>query len=193
MRVKCILAGFFLAATIPAFSQARPAAELNHSQIVIGAGFSDYASDFLGRIDGTTVWIDWDINRGPSLIRGLGIELEGRDLSFGRTANYPALRQDTAGGGVIYTVRHFNNIHPYGKFLASYGSIDFGHFTPTYSHDTRTAYTPGVGVEFHAMRNLWIREDYEYQFWNNFFRHHAMNPNGFTIGVEYVIGDRRSR
>src|ERR1019366_1666917 len=92
--------------------------------------------------------------RIPSFLHGFGIEVEGRDLNYGRTGTDPRLRQDTAEGGGIYTSRHYRNFHPYVKFLLGYGSIDFQHITPTYSHDSRTVYTPGGGVEYRIWRNV---------------------------------------
>jgi hypothetical protein len=48
----------------------------------------------------------------------------------------------------------------------------------------------GGGVELRAYRSLWVRADYEYQFWPDFFFKGAkpigqLNPQGFTVGVLY--------
>lgn len=199
MRVKLILAVLFVAVSIPVFSQVKPAASENKTNLVIGAGFSDYYSDWNGRFDGSTLWIDWSPNQVPKLLNGLALEVEARDLSFDRTGTVPHLRLDTVGGGPIYTIRHYRNIHPYAKFIINYASFDFQPYCkvrhvgpcPTgeqYSHDTRTDYAPGGGLEFHAYRNLWVRADYEYQFFVDFFNYHAMNPNGYTAGVSYDFG-----
>jgi hypothetical protein len=147
--------------------------------------YSNYSTDWSGRLAGPTLWIDWNFYRGPSVLRGLGIEVEGRDLNYTRTGGDPKLRQDTVEGGAIYSCLHYRNFHPYAKFLAGYGSIDFNVNLPGYTHDSRTVYAPGGGVEYRAWRNVWVRSDYEYQFWTDFFHHHALNPNGLTIGVPY--------
>jgi opacity protein-like surface antigen len=136
-------------------------------------------------MDAPTVWIDWNYYGNRSLLQGFGVEVEGRDLNYGRTANVPTLRMDTAGGGAIYSWRHYRNFHPYAKFLVEYGSIDFNLGVPGYTHDTRTVEVPGGGAEYHLWRNIWARGDYEYEFWPDFVRGHALNPNGFTIGASY--------
>lgn len=193
MKIKVILVTIFLAASIPLFSQVAPGANEGGLPIVVGAGFSTYGSDWAGRIQGGTLWIDWNFKRLPSALNGLGIEAEGRDLNFGRTTAPPSLRQDTAEGGPIYTWRRYHNIHPYTKFLIGYGSIDFEHLLPNYSHDSRTVFAPGGGVNYRVWRNVWVRGDYEYQFWTDFFHHHALNPEGFTIGASYDFGHVHAR
>jgi len=193
MRMKLIVASLLLAAAFPASAQVVPAAEKHGLPLVVGVGFSDFRSDWNGRLwdgrlAGGTVWADWNFYGAPSFLHGLGIEAEARDLNYARTGNVPNMRQDTAQIGAIYTWRHYQRVHPYDKYLAGLGSIDFQHTDPHYSHDTRTVYTPGGGVEYRAWRNVWVRGDYEYQFWTDFFRHHTMNPNGVTLGVSYDFG-----
>jgi len=189
MHIKLILMGLFLAVTIPVYPQAKPAAIGNQQHFTLGAGFSDYQSDWSGRYDGSALWADWNPSRGPSLLHGLGLEIEARDLSFDKTGSVPHLRLDTVGGGAIYTILHYRNIHPYAKVLMSYASFDFQPYKlpggGQYSHDSRTDYAPGFGGEYRLGRNVWIRGDYEYQFFVNFFNHHAMNPRGFTFGASY--------
>jgi opacity protein-like surface antigen len=119
-------------------------------------------------------------------MRGIGIEVQGRDLNFARTGDVPKLRQDTAEGGAIYRWNHYRNFHPYGKFLMGFGSIDFNNkVDPYYTHETRTVIASGGGAEYRVWRNVWVRGDYEYQFWTHFYHDHAMNPDGFTIGAVY--------
>jgi opacity protein-like surface antigen len=188
MHGNLVLAALFLAATLPASAQVTPSSQQSGVPLVVGVGFSNFYSDWNGRLNGATLWADWNFNQGPSFLQGFGIEVEGRDLNYGRTGSVPNLRQDTAEAGVIYTWRHYRNIHPYGKFIAGLGSIDFQHITPTYSHDTRTVWASGGGVEYRAWQHVWVRGDYEYQFWTDFFNHHALNPNGVTVGVAYDFG-----
>ena len=185
MLLKLVLTALLIASGYPAFSQAAPGATQGGSKLVIGVGFSDFSTDWNGRLVGVTMWADWNFNRGPGFLPGLGVEVEGRDLNYGRTGGVPNLRQDTLEGGPIYTMRHYRKFQPYGKFLVGIGSIDFEHLTPTYSHDTRPVIAPGGGVGYRAWRNVWVRGDYEYQYWADFFNHHALNPNGFTVGFTY--------
>jgi|HubBroStandDraft_6_1064221.scaffolds.fasta_scaffold933430_1 opacity protein-like surface antigen len=185
MPVKLVLAALLTAAAYPAFSQAAPEAAQGGFPLAIGVGFSDFSSDFNGRLQGAAVWADWNFIKGPGVLGGLGIEVEGRDLNYGRTGAIASLRQDTAEGGAIYTIRHYRKFQPYGKCLFGLGSMDFGHQSPTYSHDTRTVIVPGGGLEYRAWSNIWVRGDWEYQFWPHFFNDQALKPNGFTIGATY--------
>jgi hypothetical protein len=94
----------------------------------------------------------------PSFLSGLGLEIEARDISIGRSSSQlPNYREDTAGGGPIYTWRHYRNFRPYGKYLVQFGSTDSRTGNPTHSHDTRTVYVPGVGLEFRVFRNMGAR------------------------------------
>jgi len=185
MRLKLVLTAILLTAGTPLLAQVAPAVKGGGLPIAIGAGFSDYYTDWTGRLGGAAVWIDWNLYSGPSFLRGFGLEAEGRDLNFLRSGGDPKLRQDTIGGGPIYTWRRFDRVHPYGKFLIGYGSMDFTSGSPNYSHDTRTVYAPGGGVEYRVFQHIWVRGDYEYQFWTDFFHNHALNPQGFTAGVSY--------
>lgn len=189
MRVKLFVLGLFLATAISAYSQAKPAAIGSQSKFAIGAGFSDFNSDWNGSYDGGTLWIDWNPSYGPSFLHGLGLEIEAGDHSFDKTGSVQHLRLDTLGGGPIYTIRHFSRFHPYAKLIMSYASFDFEPIPlkngGIYSHDTRTDYAPGAGAEYRVARHLWVRGDYEYQFFVDFFHKHAMNPRGGTIGFSY--------
>ena len=121
------------------------------------------------------------------------MEVEARDLNYDRTASEePNLRQDTAGGGVIYSWRHFAKFRPYAKLFAEYGNTDYGSKTGPRGHDSRNFLGGGGGVEYRIMPRLWVRADYEYQSWPDFFKHSTptppagrLNPQGFTAGAMY--------
>ncbi|MFZ0745309.1 MAG: outer membrane beta-barrel protein [Terracidiphilus sp.] len=185
MYLKMLLAALVVSAAIPAASQVSPEATGTGVPLTVGVGYSNYYTDWSGRLEGPEVWADWNFYDRPSFLRGLGIEVEGRDLNYGRSTGQRNLRQDTVGGGPIYTWRRYDKFHPYAKFLLGYGSIDFNIGVPNYMHDTRTVYAPGGGAEVRVFRNVWVRGSYEYQFWTNFFNGHALNPQGLTIGASY--------
>jgi hypothetical protein len=213
-RTAVTLAAILLFA-IPVLGQAVPAAEAGGLPLVAGAGVSgfniDWGQDAFGRtryMEGVTVWVDWHLTRlpGPSALRGLGVEVEGRDIDFGLPASLSNaelhdagtnMRQDTGLGGVTYTVRRFRSVRPYGKFLAGLGSIDFPPLPaspPSYRHDNRTIAAFGGGADFHACRHVWIRADWEYQFWRGLFGSpHALTPTGVTIGAVYDFRRVRPR
>ena len=101
------------------------------------------------------------------------------------------MRQDTAGGGPIFTWRHYRNFHPYAKFLIEDGSVDF-YPLPGYSHDTRTLFALGGGFEYRIFRSIWARVDYEYQDWGTLLGN-TLNPQGATVGVAYDFSHPRPR
>jgi len=192
MNQKMLLAVLVVFTPIPAFSQVAPQVEAGPS-LSVGLGYSNYATDWSGRLGGPMIWGDFNFYDHPSFLNGFGIEVEGRDLNYNRTGTTPNLRMDTAGGGPIYTWRHYPRFHPYTKFLIGFGSIDFTTEVPNYTHDTRTVYSPGGGLEYRVYRDVWVRGNYEYQFWTDFFNHHALNPEGFTIGASYDFRGIRGR
>jgi opacity protein-like surface antigen len=181
-----IFAVSFLAAVLPAHAQVSPAANQGGIPIVAGAGFADYSIDWGQgqRMEGVSAWVDYFPNRLPGVLNGLGIEAEGRDIDFGRPAAISRMRQVTGMGGAIYDWNHFRNFRPYVKFLAGVGSIDFPP-QGTYSHDSFLVLTPGGGVEYRAWRHIWIRGDYEYQYWQRVLGPNDLTPTGFTVGASY--------
>lgn len=190
-KPSLLLAVLLLCASTPAFPQVVP--EVGHPgngwPLSVGVAYSNYASDLNGgRLSGTTLWGDWNLYKLPPLMDGFGIEVEARDLSYGRTGADPKLRMDTFQGGLIYTTHFYRRFHPYGKFLIGYGSIDFTSSDPNYTHDTRTMYVAGGGADTRIYGSLWLRANYEYQFWPTFFHpNQMMNPSGLDIGIAYDL------
>jgi len=196
MRLKLVVLGLSLFATLPAFSQVAPSATHGGIPIVIGAGYSDYVTDWAGNLSGGTVWLDWTASRVPAYLQGIGIEAEGRDLNFDRTGDNAKLRMDTAKGGPIYhfRLRRVPRFQPYIKFTLGFGSIDFSNKPgDPYTHDTRTIYAPGGGGDYRVWRNVWVRADYEYEAWPDMYDHKILDPHGFTVGVTYDLGRMISR
>jgi hypothetical protein len=187
MRLKLIpelfATALFMAAISPACAQVGPSAVQGGLPIVVGAGFSNYAMDYgTARMDGIAAWIDFYPRGLPRVISGLGIEAEGRDINFGRPSNIPRLRQDTGLIGVIYPWNHYRNFRPYAKYLAGQGSYDFPPLG-NYTHDTFLVLAPGGGAEYRVWQDVWVRADYEYQFWHLWA--HDPTPQGLTFGVSY--------
>ncbi len=204
MRLKLlvvpILAVSLFAPLFPAFSQAVPAYEGRGPSLPLSIGFgpSSYDVDWgHGRMYGGTVWADWYPTQLPRILHGLGVEVEARDISLHQNCNPPGfcpqknMRQDTAGGGVIYNWRLFRRFHPYAKFLVEDGSVDF-YPLPGYSHDTFMLLTSGGGFEYRIFRPFWARADYEYQDWGRLLGN-TLNPQGFTVGVAYNFSHAYSR
>ncbi len=162
-----------------------------HLPVEIGIAGSDFSMDWgvdkyggTHRENGFTVWINTDVPLLSRALKGLALEIEGRDLNYSQPTGLSRLRADTLLGGATYTLRSSLPVRPYGKFLAGMGSLDFPPLG-TYSHDTRAVTAPGAGVEARIHGPFWVRGDYEYQFWPKLFGPHTLNPNGFTFGVEF--------
>jgi hypothetical protein len=196
--------------TVPAFSQVVPSATRSRLQLSVGVGFSNFDLDYGNdngverRMDGGTVWFDLNLNslnHVPSFLRGFGLDCEARDIDYDRPSTLSRMRQDVAEGGPIYTLRKYKNFHPYAKYLIGFGSIDFPADFPYppfppglpngYDHDTRTVLSPGFGLDYYAGRNIWVRADYEYEFWRQIFGPHDLNPNGITIGTSYLFHHKK--
>ncbi len=138
-------------------------------------------------MEGYSAWVDFYPHGLPAILSGLGVEGEGHAIDFGRSANIPKMRQDTAVGGPIYTWNRHRSFRPFVKFLYGVGSIDFPPPTgfPNYSHDTFGVFAPAGGLEYHVWQHVWVRGRYEYQFWHHTFGNTDLTPNGFTIGASY--------
>jgi len=194
MHLRIALVALFLALTVPASAQLAPSRGGGGGgslPISVGVGFSSFNTEMVGqRLEAPTVWADWNFNQAPKLLQGLGVEAEFRDLNSGQPAGV-RLRQTTFGAGPIYTFRKYRSFHPYAKFLWDYGHMDFKipNFPPKYTSDGWVIYAPGVGGEYRAWRHVWVRADYQYQFWRvQFFNNHFLNPQGITVGMAYDFG-----
>ena len=186
---KLTLAILFVAASVPVFSQVAPAATEGGLPLTVGVGISDYDVDwgYGSRMIGISAYVDWDLFVLPGPLKNLSIQAEGNAIDYGRPARLqPNTREDTGLGGLKYTYRHYRNLLPYIKYMGGVGSIDFVDTqTPTYTHDTFGVWAPGGGIEYRVWRQLWVRGDYEYQFWHQTFGPHDLTPQGFTIGGSY--------
>jgi len=195
MRLKqffvLALAVPFVFVLSPVSAQTVPAATEGSLPLAVGGGISSFNPDWNhGRMMGATLWGDWTPSRLPHILHGFGLEAEARDLNFGRGGTVPApLTEAAAGGGVIYTLHRYRNFQPYGKFLEEFGGLTWAKAPTLYRHDTRTVTVWGGGFQYRAYRSLWVRADYEYQFWPNLFGGKSdgktLDPSGFTLGAMY--------
>jgi hypothetical protein len=195
---RLISAVLFVVAVLPVYSQVGPAATQGGLPITVGVGLSGFdPTNGSGLLLGGTLWIDYTPTQLPKILNGLGVEAEARDLSLNRSSSQPPnLRLDEASGGVIYFWRHIQNLRPYGKFLMGYGNID-SMAGSVRIHDSRTVTTLGGGVDYRVYRNIFVRGDYEYQFWPDYWKSTtpagSLTPHGFTVGASYDFGYSRSR
>jgi hypothetical protein len=212
LMIRLSLAALFVSASFPVFSQVVPAAVQQSWPLEIGGGLSYFSThivnhefpttvypSFKGSMLGPAAWLDWTLPHMPRRLYGLGIEAEGRQLSWANTGTDPQLREDTGEGGVIYMWRRHHNFHPYGKYLMGFGSVDFeGNYplkgpypgcTGNCDHDTGIFDDLGGGAEYRIRDNLWVRGDYEYELWTKFGKpaNKTVYPRGFTFGVSYDL------
>jgi opacity protein-like surface antigen len=195
-----VLAALLVCATSPLVAQTVHAATglRVHTGFSVGAGISDYNNpDFgHGHLLGGTLWIDYTLPHMPHLLQGIGLEAKGLDLNYGRSATLPAnLREDVASGGVIYSLPRYRNFRPFAKLMLGYGNVDEENSNstpPVRWHDSRTVTSGGGGFDYRVYRSVWMRVDYEYQSWPDFFKHPGgvppagkLNPQGFTVGAIY--------
>jgi hypothetical protein len=196
LHSKFVLVALFIAATVPVPAQSHPAAIYSSLQVNAGLGYSVYHDDFEGAgiMEGATLWFDIYPNRGPEFVKGFGLDLEARDISFGRPPTQPSnLREDSTGGGLIYSWRHFRNFNPYGKFDREIGGIDFHTGDPYYNHDAKLFNAYGGGIECRLVKHVSVRADYEMQVWQRLFQNPpnstttgiVLKPRGVTVGAFY--------
>jgi opacity protein-like surface antigen len=195
LTVLPLVAVFFIGMAVPARSQVTYSAEEGKLPFTVGLGISNFSDDWGNanpRQMGITLWVDGRLPHMPSVLNGLGIELEGRDINWDTPSWLSGHRMDTALGGPIYEWRRIGRVRPYAKYLMGIGSIDFPSPGKTYSHDTRDVFEPGVGANVRAWNQVSVRAEYDYQFWHAIFGPHDLNPQGFTIGAVYDFGQRLS-
>ncbi|MGA2350967.1 MAG: hypothetical protein ABSF70_11075 [Terracidiphilus sp.] len=196
-----VLALLFVCAARPILAQVVAPATVTRIPLSVGAGVSDFNPEALnpGRILGGTLWIDVGLPHMPSILRGLGIEAEARDLSFGASSSeHPGLKEESAEGGLIYSWPHYQNLRPYAKFLAGYGNLDQELVVPVPHHDSRDFTCIGGGVDYKLFGRVWVRAEYELQRWPDMAFHDIVKgvpvpyapryPQGASIGAMYHFG-----
>jgi len=194
------LAALFVCSASSVLAQTEPAATKDYLPLSIGAGISAYnPDDGHGHLLGGTLWIDYTFKYVPHFLHGIGLEAEARDLNYARSATLPpALREDTASGGLIYSWPRYRNFRPYAKAMLGYGNTDYGDNPHVANNrESRTITSGGGGLDYRVSRNIWLRVDYEYQSWPDFYKHRSigfppfyppagrLNPQGFTVGAIY--------
>jgi hypothetical protein len=182
---KFFLAALITVAALPLAAQSNPSAAEGAWPIIAGGGLSrfnlTYPNVKSSTMEGPTFWADWvDI---PFLPKQIGLQAEYRKINMGAPSDAPQLRTDAFLGGPTYTMT-FSRLAVYGKGLAGYGTLNFPPFG-TYSHDSRTIYGFGGGLEYRTWNSIWLRGDYEYQYWPDLFLVGGMHPNGVTFSVGY--------
>jgi len=196
--LRFVVAVFLIGTACCAEAQSAPSAYQGALPLRVGGGLAIYNTEIYSTSQmGPTVWIDWTPGRMPGFLRGLGFEAEGRELLWGQP-NGSTWTVATVGGGPIYSWRRSRSIRPYVKGLLNYGmqwNIKNNALPAWYTSDKWMTYAIGGGIDVRVKGAIWVRGDYEYQFWkpNWFNTNDYLNPKGLTLGVLYDFGGRRSR
>jgi opacity protein-like surface antigen len=202
MQRLSLLAIFFLSASLPLCAQVVPSA-MGHGlpEWSAGAGFSYFSSDIgIASISGGTLWVNYALSKMPSFLYGIGLELEARDLQPHGRVKKPILREDTAGIGLTYNFKNYRNVRPYAKAVFGPGNIDFVAGADHRFNESRIATSLGGGFDVRTYRNLWVRADYVYQYYPDFYTSKVapnptggrLDPHGFTFGAVYHLAREHS-
>ena len=200
------LAATFLTAASPLVSQAVYHAEKSTLDLSLGAGLSNFDPGFAqglppgneihegwgqGRMTGGTAWVNLGIPWNARWLRGLGFEGEYRTILEGGSTGQSNIRESNLAGGATYTLRHWNVVRPYAKYLFGYGEVSFAPVpepdgTP-YSQDSRGMNILGAGAEVRCTHHFWVRAEYDYESWGVLLGPH-LQPQGVTVGAMYHLG-----
>jgi opacity protein-like surface antigen len=186
MHSKLLVFIAALVLSVPCLGQVAPAAQGSQANFSVGGGFDYWQGDWNGVTRfGPSAWFSTEI------WHGIGINMEGHSMILGGGPPSPRYKYWVGEGGVMYTNHHFKRISPYAKAEEGFASLSFPHKpTSTYTHDTRTTWALGGGVELKVWKHLWTRVDYTYDGFPDFLspvteQHHTLNPNGFAFGPTY--------
>jgi hypothetical protein len=171
-------------------AQVTYSAREGRTPLSVGFGVADFSDDWGTRNPrqvGLTLWIDWHLPHMPSKLRGLGLELEGRDVNYATPDYIPGHRMTTGLAGPMFQWRREKRIRPYAKYLLGIGNLDFPG-SCCYQQDTRAIFAPAAGADVRLIGRLSARGEYEYQMWHAIFGPHDLTPQGFTFGVVYDLG-----
>lgn len=195
MRSKCIpmliLAALFQAAAFPLSAQVHPSAEQGGWPLVVGSGYSTINMDWGNSnttgnprlINGVSVWAEW--YRIPYFPRALGLGIKGEHVRWNQPADVPGLGFDAGLAGPIYRWKRYQRFDVFAKGYFGFGGLYIAP-TGTNSHYTRFVSAPGVGGDVRVWNSIYVRADYEYQFWPHLFsKQHTLNPHGYTLGLSY--------
>lgn len=194
MRWKWILpaalcAGFLVSVPHRAAAQVEPQARVGGLPIYAGIGISRYNLDYgPGRyMEGVTGWV------GVNLFHGLGVDGSARSIFMNTPPQLTRMQQNTFLGGIHWYTPHIGIAHPYVRMAGGIGSIEFPSNNPLYTRDTYSVVAPSGGADFRVAEHVYIRAEYEYQFWKEFQSPQDLTPQGWTVGAIYSFRGRNPR
>ena len=194
MRLKSMLASAIPAAiltctAVGARAQVAPAAKVSGLPIAISIGISDYDLDY-----GHDRRMEGPVGRvGMHVFHNIGIDVSARSIFMNTPTQLTRMQQNTFLAGAYYDTPSVWRVHPFARFGAGIGTIEFPSRDPLYTRDTYTVYAPSGGIEIPIHGRLSFRAEYEYQFWQKYHGHNDLTPQGFTIGATYYLSARHLR
>lgn len=194
MRSKAIFAAgipafFILILSVRVGAQVAPSAKVNGIPLAISVGMSDFDLDYGPgrRMQGPV------IRAGAEVFHGLGIDLSARALFMDTPSQLTRMQQNTFLGGVFYDTPSIWHIHPFVRFGAGIGNIEFPSRDPKYTRDDFLVWAPSGGIEYPITPKVSVRAEYEYQSWQDYLGKNTLNPQGGTVGVTYYVSGRHLR
>jgi len=197
MRSKLVLAALLALGVLPGRAQVAPTVKISGIPLGVGGGLSDYDTDYYrpdvphwsGRMTGASVWVDYTV------FHGLGVEVEGTSIFGGNPkpsvpaglTAYGKLKEESVQGGLIYKYRPVHKVRLFAKMIGGIAKVDFPDTDPYYTEEDAGMFTAGGGLEYPVWRTLFVRGQYEYQWWRGFRAAENLNPSGFTIGATYYL------
>ena len=183
---------FFLFAALlflPTLSRAQvvAAGKGGNQQLYVGGTFSNFSPDYgWQRLYGIGAYADYNLS--PTL----GVEAEGRFQRFNQLAN---IHEDS------YLIGPRYSYHRRRYTLSAKGLVGIGYFNfpENAAHGTYFAIGLGGGLDYRLTRRIYVRGEYEYQFWPGFVgppdptpiplanRPNGLTPSGFSVGFSYRI------
>jgi hypothetical protein len=156
-------------------AQASPTAS-RAVDLKIGGGYTTASADYDGRMDGGAAFFNLDVTAH------LGVEGE---FHFIQNGNGTGLYEKTYEVGGRY-FRNYRKFAPYAKLMYGRGVFNYPAYVPGGPHPN-LAYNLmaiGAGVDYKALPYLYVRGDYEYQYWFG-FPPSGLTPSLLTVGVAY--------
>ena len=164
-------------------AQVAPSARVSGLPIGFGVGLSDYSIDYGAgrRMWGPVAWLD------VGVFRGFGVDASARSIAFNTPQDLSRMQQSTFLGGIHYEGSLRWHFRPFVRAGAGLGVIEFPSANPLYTRDTYSVFAPSGGVEVPIIPKVYLRAEYEYEYWKNYHGDHYLDPQGVTVGVSYYI------
>jgi hypothetical protein len=156
-------------------AQASPTAS-RAVDLKIGGGYTIANADYENREHGGAAYFDLDVT--PHL----GVEGEFHFTTDGTSAD---IYEKTYEVGGRY-FRNYRKFAPYAKLMYGRGVFNFPAYVPGGPHPN-LAYNLmaiGAGVDYKALPYLYVRGDFEYQYWFG-FPPSGLTPSLLTVGLAY--------